>query len=336
MRHIFLFLIATSFVFSAKAQNVNDFVNVYLQNGYTIKGVLIENIQNSHIKIQLKNSEIVEFRVSEIKKIEINIKENNKLKEQKNLEAELKKQVEEIKKQQEKDSIQEAELKRQKKIQLEKQKKDKEIAASVRVAKAQIWEIDLGNITRKNYSSIGAGGCFQFLSDKTFSSILKSYSYITPLNNPIVFNGYEVFVDFNKNTSKSKNFVLALNYSHLGSSADYDNTFKMNFEFHGFTLNIGHYYYLNKSFQLAVGSGLSYTQNTASTNVEERGNVLCGRTNFYSIPIFVTLRYAPLLSKSPISFYVKSACIANYLPKVGVFDASSFFASAGISYVFKK
>jgi hypothetical protein len=96
---------------SGKSQEVNDFVNVFLKNGYTMKGILVEktpnlNNPNSYIKLKLKNEEIIEVKYNQIDKIELNIEESNKLKQQQEEEAlkklqeeKLKKENEEIKKQ---------------------------------------------------------------------------------------------------------------------------------------------------------------------------------------------------------------------------------------------
>jgi hypothetical protein len=316
---------------SGKSQEVNDFVNVFLKNGYTMKGILVEknpnlNNPNSYIKLKLKNEEIIEVKYNQITKIELNADESKKLKQQQEAEALKKFQEEKLKKENEE---------REKNIRIQNEERDKQNILNEAQRKKNIEKrsSELENITSNDYFFIGYG-VGQSIWGEGFDNLSNSYKFIVPLENSnnISFTSYDIFLEYVKNISSKKNIFINLNFKNYTNTIT-SNELNLNFIFNSYALNIGHTFYQNRFFQSGVGSGLTYTQSNVVTDVDNRTNVLCGKTDFYSLPIFLNLRSAFLLSKIPAFIYLKPAFNINFL---STNSTSNYCITAGLGIFLKK
>jgi hypothetical protein len=305
---------------SGKSQEVNDFVNVFLKNGYTMKGILVEknpNLNNPdfYIKLKLKNEEIIELKYNQIAKIELNAEESKKLKQQQKEETLKKSQEEKLKKKNE-------ERDKQNLINENQTKKNIEKRSS-----------ELENITSKDYFFIGYG-VGQSLWGEGFDNLSNSYKLIVPLENSnnISFTSYDIFLEYVKNISSKKNIFINLNFKNYTNTIT-SNDLDLNLLFNSYAINIGYTFYQNRFFQSGIGSGLIYTQSNVVTDIDNRTNVLCGKTDFYSLPIFLNLRSAFLLSKIPAFIYVKPALNTNFL---STSNTNNYCITAGLGIFLKK
>jgi hypothetical protein len=316
-----IFLFITTFMFlTVKSQEVNDFVNVFLKNGYTMKGILVEKITNlnnpnSFIKLKLKNEEIIEVNYNQISKIELNEEESKKLKQLQE-EKVLKK-------------LQEEKLKK------ENEERDKQIILNENQRKENIEKrsSELKNITSNDYFFIGYG-LGQSMWGKGFENLANSYKLIVPIehSNNVTFKSYDIFVEYVRNFSDKKNIFINLNFKNY-TTTFLSNELNLNFISNSYALNFGYNFYQNRFFQSGVGSGLIYTQSNVATDIDNRTNVLCGKTDFYSIPIFLNLRSAFLLSKIPAFIYIKPAFNINLL---STNSTNNYCITAGLGIFLKK
>jgi hypothetical protein len=139
-------------------------------------------------------------------------------------------------------------------------------------------------------------------------------------------------VEYVKNISSKKNIFINLNFKNYTNTIT-SNELDLNFIFNSYSLNIGHTFYQNRFFQSGVGSGLTYTQSSVVTDIDNRTNVICGKTDFYSLPVFLNLRSAFLLSKIPAFIYVKPAFNINFL---STNSTSNYSITAGLGIFLKK
>ena len=174
-----------------KSQEVNDYVNVFLKNGYTMKGILVEktpnlNNPNSYIKLKLKNEEIIEVKYNQINKIELNAEESKKLKQQQEEEALKKLQEEKLKKEIE-------ERDKNIKIQNEERVKQNLINETQRKKNIEKRSSELESITSNDYFFIGYG-VGQSIWGEGFSNLSNSYKFLVPIDHAsnISFTSYDI------------------------------------------------------------------------------------------------------------------------------------------------
>lgn len=331
MKKIIFLSIAIFMFLLGKSQEVNDFVNVLLKNGYTMKGILVEktpnlNNPNSYIKLKLKNEEIIEVKYNQITKIELNAEESKKLKQQQEEEALKKLQEEKLKKENE-------ERDKNIRIQNEERVKQNLINETQRKKNIEKRSSELESITSNDYFFIG-NGVGQSIWEESFTNLSNSYKFLVPIDHGsnISFTSYDIFVEYVKNISSKKNIFINLNFKNYTNTIT-SNELDLNFIFNSFALNIGHTLYQNRFFQFGIGSGLTYTQSNVVTDIDNRTNVICGKTDFYSLPIFLNLRSAFLLSKIPAFIYVKPAYNINFL---STNSTSNYCITAGLGIFLKK
>jgi hypothetical protein len=278
---------------------------ISLKNGSLVSFIKILKLDSNSVRILTLNLDTTSYYFNEIKNIDA-VKTsylNYKLQEEK-----LKKENEERDKQ---NVINET----QRKKKIEK----------------KISELEI--ITSNDYFFIGYG-VGQSMWGEGFDNLSNSYKFLVPINHAsnISFTSYDIFVEYVKNISSKKNIFINLNFKNYTNTIT-SNELDLNFIFNSYSLNIGHTFYQNRFFQSGVGSGLTYTQSSVVTDIDNRTNVICGKTDFYSLPVFLNLRSALLLSKIPAFIYVKPAFNINFL---STNSTSNYSITAGLGIFLKK
>jgi hypothetical protein len=278
---------------------------ISLKNGSLVSFIKILKLDSNSVRILTLNLDTTSYYFNEIKNIDA-VKTsylNYKLQEEK-----LKKENEERDKQ---NVINET----QRKKKIEK----------------KISELEI--ITSNDYFFIGYG-VGQSMWGEGFDNLSNSYKFLVPINHAsnISFTSYDIFVEYVKNISSKKNIFINLNFKNYTNTIT-SNELDLNFIFNSYSLNIGHTFYQNRFFQSGVGSGLTYTQSSVVTDIDNRTNVICGKTDFYSLPVFLNLRSAFLLSKIPAFIYVKPAFNINFL---STNSTSNYSITAGLGIFLKK
>jgi hypothetical protein len=330
-RYLLLGLVLLLFMV-AKSQEVNHSVLVLLKSGYTMKGVIVEKVPNAFIKLKLKNEEIVEFKFSEINKIEIDKAETEKLNKiiaaeeerKKQMEADQKEQqrleAERLKEEQESNKAKLIQEEREKKEALAKQEadqKNKLLREAKQKLNAENRAAEINAITANDYFFMSVGLGQTFIQAENFDHLVESYKYIDPItpSSNITLSNYGFFVDYQKHNGAKKNMVLSFAYTNT-SSVIASNGLDLNFNFNTYAINIGNCVYQNKFIQSIIGTGYAFTESVVFTSVGDRTNVLCGKTSFSSVPIYLNLRAALLLKKIPAFMFVKPTLNLNFLDAV--------------------
>jgi hypothetical protein len=221
------------------------------------------------------------------------------------------------------------------KLKKENEERDKQIILNENQRKENTEKrsSELKNITSNDYFFIGYGSG-QSMWGKDFENLANSYKLIVPIehSNNVTFKSYDIFVEYVRNFSDKKNIFINLNFKNY-TTTFLSNELNLNFISNSYALNFGYNFYQNRFFQSGVGSGLIYTQSNVATDIDNRTNVLCGKTDFYSIPIFLNLRSAFLLSKIPAFIYIKPAFNINLL---STNSTNNYCITAGLGIFLKK
>jgi putative N-acetylmannosamine-6-phosphate epimerase len=305
------------------AQKINDLVVINLKSGFPIKGTITEIEPNKFIKVKLMNDEVFKVLYSEIRDIKLDEKGNAKVKarvDQENQIAEQEKQKAE--------QIKIAEQKRQNDslIAIEKEKQ----RLSLKEVKRKEHEVLINQMHFNNYLYVGGGISVLSINENGIENMVKAANNIElfPIQNAPTFKGINLNVEYLVNYSKRKNLSFMLDISQLKSSIDAPYT-KFDFVNNSATLNIGHCFY-QKLLKASIGSGISITQNDIITSIEGRPDILCGRINYITVPLYLQLRYSSI---SRITFSLKPnlnlhLINSNLIP--------SYSLNAGLSLCIKK
>jgi hypothetical protein len=181
-----------------------------------------------------------------------------------------------------------------------------------------------------NYLYVGGGISVLSINENGIENMVKAANNIElfPIQNAPTFKGINLNVEYLVNYSKRKNLSFMLDISQLTSSIDAPYT-KFDFVNNSATLNIGHCFY-QKLLKASIGSGISITQNDIITSIEGRPDILCGRINYITVPLYLQLRYSSI---SRITFSLKPnlnlhLINSNLIP--------SYSLNAGLSLCIKK
>lgn len=310
---LFVLLLSIKIV---SAQKINDIVVINLKSGFPIKGTITEIEPSKFIKVKLMNDEVFKVLYSEIRDIKLDEKGNAKVKAKADQENQMAEQIKIAEQKRQNDSLTAIEREKQKLSLKEVKRKEKE---------------DLINQMHfNNYLYVGGGISVFSINENGIENMVKAANNIElfPIQNASLFKGINLNIEYLVNYSKRKNLSFMLDVSQLKSSIDAPYT-KFDFVNNSATLNIGHCFY-QKLLKASIGSGISITQNDFITSIEGRPDILCGRINYITVPLYLQLRYSSI---SRITFSLKPNL---NLHLINSYLIPSYSLNAGLSLCIKK